>query len=275
MADAPEDTILSLPGPFKGVVLMRSAEGALTVDVSGVEAGADITLVVGGDVKLKAQTPEHIARYRRLLEAASSPVVLHQEPVMPEPPKPVVPVGTLVEGKGVYVGPWAPMDQQKRALGRVFDLYAAPEDFKSGRGNLSTTYNEAVQRVAGLKNFHGHDGGHFETEAAILDAALSDPAALGKWFIPTQSMLNGHIEGQKAKNLFNLYAACEQGAFKGTFVRKVAPYGTYQYWSSTTSTDSGVTCIGIFTGGGSRKILKDNQKYLASTRVVRAELRPS
>ena len=50
---------------------------------------------------------------------------------------------------------------------------AAPQDLvdKAG-GRLSLTFNDAVSHVAALRDWHGHDGGDFASDAALYDAVV-------------------------------------------------------------------------------------------------------
>ena len=196
----------------------------------------------------------------------------------PEPPKPVfdpsqLEVGKKIEGKGVYLGVWEPKDNSGRTLGKIFDIYAAPEDLRKGSGNLLFTFNDAVKHVAGLRNFHGHDGGNFGNEKAILDAVRSNPAALEKWFIPTKELLHGKTSGRDKIQPANLYDSREKGSFENTFITKSGSDGTRWYWSCTERPDvpSHVYVV-AFSDGVVDWGHKDN--YELSSRVVRAELRP-
>jgi len=196
----------------------------------------------------------------------------------PEPPKPVfdpsqLETGKLIEGKGVYLGTWEPKDKNGRTLGKIFDIYAAPEDIRNGSGNLLKTFNNAVKHVAGLRNYHGHDGGNFANETAVLEAVRNNPAALEKWFLPTKELLHGKTSGGDKIQPANLYDSRNTGAFKNTFITKSGSGNAHWYWSLTEHPDNPSLVYGVdFTDGDGGWGRKDYDGL--SSRVVRAELRP-
>ena len=115
-------------------------------------------------------------------------------------------IGQLVQGKGVYVGEWKPTDSNGRSLNQTFDLYAAPEDIRQSNGdNLLMTFNDAVAHVAGLQNWHGHNGSDFKNEKAVMEAVRNNPNALGNWFIPTKEILHGRNTNGDEVQSDNLY----------------------------------------------------------------------
>lgn len=189
-------------------------------------------------------------------------------------------VGQLVEGKGIYLGAWKPTDKNGESLGKVFDLYAAPENLSENGDNLLLTFNNAARHVAGLKNFHGHDGGDLASEKDILEAARNNPAALENWFIPTRGMLDGKKmmpDGKDAKiQAANLCDVRSEGSFKGMFAarrRQTTPVGL---WSCTQhpqarSVFSPYVFAAMAAHDYSNAYDPDYLKF--ATRAVRAELR--
>jgi hypothetical protein len=100
-------------------------------------------------------------------------------------------VGQTAEGKGIYMGVYAPKYRNGKSLGKTFAVYAAPEDLTSESGaKLVATFKDTTKRLTGLKNWHGHDGGDFANDAAIIQG-LADGSAVGKWLIPTREILAG------------------------------------------------------------------------------------
>ena len=196
----------------------------------------------------------------------------------PEPPKPVfdpsqLEAGKLIAGKGIYLGTWEPKDNSGRTLGKIFDIYAAPEDIRNRSGNLLTMFNNAVKHVAGLKNYHGHDGGNFANEKAVLEAVRNNPEALAKWFIPTKELLHGKTSGGDKIQPANLYDSRNTGSFKNTFITKSGSGGAHWYWSLAELPDNPSYVCGVdFTDGDGGWGRKDYDGL--SSRVVRAELRP-
>jgi hypothetical protein len=171
-------------------------------------------------------------------------------------------VGDKCSDGTVYVGSRELKDGDGAALGDFY-LFAAPEDLKDDQGNrLLLTFNEAVDHVADLRDFHGHAGGRFESGVALqeaIDSGLYD----GEWFIPPEYIL-----------LNNLYRNKDEGALRGTFTTELgrsafAPW----YWSCTEPLDNPSTVhIVNFTDGDVDWNHKDN--YELSVRPVRAEPRP-
>jgi len=100
-------------------------------------------------------------------------------------------IGQKIEGKGIYMGVYAPKDRNGTSLGKTFAVYAAPEDLTGESGaKLVATFQDTARRMTALKGWHGHDGGDFANDAAIIQG-LADGSALGKWLIPTRELLSG------------------------------------------------------------------------------------
>ena len=66
---------------------------------------------------------------------------------------------------------------------KLLEAIPAPKDL----GEL-LTYNDAVKKVASLKNWHGFDGCDFKNEAELM-AAFDNGTYNGGWFIPTRDLL--------------------------------------------------------------------------------------
>lgn len=124
------------------------------------------------------------------------------------PPKPVevVPkgpeIGDLVEGEGVYLGRYEPKDESDVSIGKIFNIYAAPEDLTQEK----TSYDKSQATLATLKNWHGHDGANYGGAAQIINA-LSLGKYKGEWVIPPIEIVD-HMALQKYKGVllgtFNL-----------------------------------------------------------------------
>jgi len=106
-------------------------------------------------------------------------------------------IGELIPGKGIFVGVWKPKDRDGASLGNAFNVYAAPEDLRSGR-KAPLNFKDTAKRVTALKNWHGHDGGAFANNTALYKA-LADGSAIGKWFIPTRDLLMDNLYENKDK----------------------------------------------------------------------------
>lgn len=195
---------------------------------------------------------------------------------------PIPQKGQWVQGKGIYVGVWAPVDFRGKSLGKVFDLYAAPEDLKSDDGsNLLLPFNKAVKHVASLRNWNGHDGGKFKNEQAVIKAAQDDPEALKHWFIPSLEIINGiDLKPGKMRDYNTLLAIrdkmpCESSRFvsngNSSYSNKLLHNDAW-YWSCTENLgDRSLTYIVNIMNLHTESYLRKYAGY--SVRPVRAELR--
>ncbi len=163
--------------------------------------------------------------------------------------------GLLVQGEGIFVGLWTLKFANGNSLGVACEVWAAPEDLKNApRVDGLKTYNETVQAVALLRQWHGHDGGNFANEAAIIDSldkavkrhakqyasaagAWFEPAGADKWFIPSRILLdgkaynaNGNFEPVQDENLYDLR---DMGAFQDTYTTQEGSPNAPWYWSSS------------------------------------------
>ncbi|HBR69391.1 MAG TPA: hypothetical protein DEA55_08465 [Rhodospirillaceae bacterium] len=182
-------------------------------------------------------------------------------------------VGKLIQGKGINLGTWEPKGKDGRTLGKIFDLYAAPEDIRNNSGPVLMNLNNAVKHVADLKNYHGHDGGNFANDNAILEAAINDPKALAKWFIPTKEILHGKTSGGDKIQTKNLYDYRNIGDFKNTFIAKNGSRPAGWYCSLTEIPDYPSLYYSVPFVYGSDACMERKDDAERNTRVVRAELR--
>ena len=148
-------------------------------------------------------------------------------------------IGQKIADKGIFFGVWEPTDRNGRVLRKKFNLFAAPEDLTDNSGKrMLLLYNQTVKQVAGLRNWHGHDGGNFINDAALY-IALKGNGYKGEWFIPTLDLLRGgDVDYHLVREGNNLYELRNTGDFRNTF----APYGTgfgsaLWYWSCTVHRD--------------------------------------
>lgn len=184
---------------------------------------------------LKGLRPEKMATYIKFLRRYGvDTAVMEKAPAEKEdlsrcltlmPSSSVPSIGEMVPGQGIYVGQCEPLDQHNRSLGRIFNIFAAPEDLPGGM-----SYGATVLYVYTLGKWHGFEGTPYETDSQIY-AALKDGSYGGGWIIPTLGMLSGNsLRGWS--QLDSLYQHREQGALKNTF-GLVSGYRGRYYWSST------------------------------------------
>jgi len=179
--------------------------------------------------------------------------------------------GRLVPGQGVYLGQYSPKDRDGKSLGKIFNVYAAPEDLPS-----TMQYVDAVKHIAKLKGWHGFDGTNYATDKEIYKA-LKDGSYKGGWIIPTRELLvgtepDGETGVRKGTIIQpdNLFDHQNKGAFKGTFKTAAASGSVYPdwYWSSTENCDlPSFVWFVRFSDGGVVWHLKD--RFRLSCRPVR------
>ncbi len=133
--------------------------------------------------------------------------------------------GVWVPGQGIYLGKYKPKDSYGISLGKMFNVFAAPEDLPD-----AMQYYETVKYIATLKDWHGFGGTSYVNTEEVY-AALKDGSYNGGWIIPPHALLTG----TESDNFINHK---NKGVFKGTFkadAHNNADSATDWYWSSTES----------------------------------------
>ena len=138
--------------------------------------------------------------------------------------------------QGVFIGTWEPKDAGGRGLGKIFNVYAAPQDLVDDADQKKIfKYNEALARLAQMKNWHGHDGSSYTTDKDFY-AALKEGSYKGGWIIPPWELLTGLDMSGSMRQPDNLHAHKNKGSLRGTFCLEAKPSGfgyPAWYWSST------------------------------------------
>ena len=203
--------------------------------------------------------------------AGSTIAETQQQPAAPVAP--VVPagpaVGETVEGKGVFVGIWQPIDENGKSLGKIFNVYAAPEDLTDDKDNkVLLSFNDAAKRVGTLKGWNGYDGGNFENEEALIKS-LRKGKYNGEWFIPTLDIVTG---GESKQGLFQ---AQSKGDLDGTFEKVKGSTVSKWYWTCTeTPNDEDYVQYVRFDAAEDPIDYMGRANNKLATRPVRLELRP-
>jgi hypothetical protein len=190
-------------------------------------------------------------------------------------------IGQMIETdnvqKGILLAPeFQHLNREGKRVGPVFDYFAAPKDTRFLYGFIKriATYNLSIQLIANLKEVCGHRGILLPNDAAIYDAAETDPAKLALWHMPTFPLVNGHNVGSDQVNPNNMYAHKDKGVLKGTFTDKAGSDLAHWYWSATEHRANPSTVYDVdFTDGDDDWDHKDTNDL--SSRPVRAEIRPS
>lgn len=135
-------------------------------------------------------------------------------------------IGEFIQGKGIFCGTWMPVDRQGNSLGKIFNLFAAPEDL----GALYD-FNDAMAQVSRLKNWHGRNGFNHNVKGKTPDQALYDAlldgSYNGEWFLPPKEVLNDNLFVNKNKfGLVNAFRAISKDSDTA-----------HWYWSCTEHKD--------------------------------------
>jgi hypothetical protein len=177
---------------------------------------------------------KEIAEEERLQEAARKKAEEEKALKNPQP-------GQMIAGQGVFLGQWQPKDRGGKSLGKIFNVFAAPQDLTGGIFGWKKTfkYVDAVKRIAKLKAWNGFDGTNYATDKELYQA-IEDGSYDGGWLIPTRDILVGtDIDGNTTQP-DNLFAHQNKGAFKGTFKKAASSdfiFSDHWYHSSTEHRD--------------------------------------
>ncbi len=180
-------------------------------------------------------------------------------------------VGDLIPDQGVYLGKYSPVDREGRSLGKVFNVFAAPQDLPD-----VMTYAETVKYIAGLEKWYGFNGTNYQNDKEIY-AALEDGSYNGGWVIPPRELVVGTepdgktgIRMGKVIQPDNLFNHQNVGVFKGTFKTDASGSIHFRdcYWSSTEYREKPTEeCFVQFSSGTEEFVSKNI--FLMSCRPVR------
>ena len=183
-------------------------------------------------------------------------------------------VGQKIEGHGVFIGTWEPKDNDGRSLGKIFNMFAAPEDLTDSFGKPQTfKYTEALERIASLKNWHGYDGTSYKRDTELLEA-LKEGTYTGGWFIPPRELMIGKDAQENMVQPDNLQAHHDKGALRGTFTLATSTRSgcAIWYWTSTARADKRVCFSNIHFANG-HEDWNHKDSFELSCRPVRLELK--
>ncbi len=209
------------------------------------------------------------------LPIAKQPAEEEQTPV--QQPVTGLQIGQTVDDKGVFIGTWEPRDKKGKSLGKIFNVYAAPEDMTNDDDEkLMLTFNDAAKHVAAMKDWHSHDGGDYASEDALLKALKKDTYK-GEWFIPPLEIMATRDPAGEFNKLGMLTVARNVGALADTFEKLDGVPTSQMYWTSTeTPTDPDyVQYVDVSDDRGARKLVNYMGRDLnkLATRLVRLEPR--
>lgn len=153
--------------------------------------------------------------------------------------------GQLMPDGTIYLGKYAPKDRDGKSLGKIFNVFAAPEVLAGG----ARTYADTVKAVSELKDWHNYDGENYPTDKELYQALKNDRYD-GGWIIPPCELLTGReiLKGRCASGGIhqgkiiqpdNLYDHQLKGAFNDP--RNKPAFRGYMdrhwYWSCTENRD--------------------------------------
>lgn len=188
--------------------------------------------------------------------------------------------GKTVPRQGVYIGTWEPKDRNGKSLGKIFSVFAAPQDLTNDSGQRALlTFKAAAERLAGLKNWHGFDGGSYASDTALYEA-IRNGSYKGEWVIPTSDILAGNDHTGNRVQEETLYAAQEKGDLAGTFLADGAGSDGFSiapdwYWSCTGVQDAAAYAINVRFSDGCEDVTHTDTLFLGCRPVRFVELRPA
>jgi len=180
----------------------------------------------------------------------------------------------MEDSQDVYLGQYQPKDRDGNSLGKIFNVFAAPQDLTDASGKKEAfKYVDAVKRIAGLKNWNGHDGTNYATDKELYQA-LKNGSYDGGWIIPTRDLLSGKDVNGNVTQPDNLYAHKDKGALAGTFCVAASSGSGYPdwYWSSTEDrgNSSGMHSVRFLDGGEGWSRKDDGRLSCRPVRLVAA-----
>ncbi len=173
-------------------------------------------------------------------------------------------IGQMIIGQGIFLGQYKPGDRAGNNLGKIFNVFAAPQDLPD-----TMRYVDAVKCIANLKGWNGFDGTNYATDKELY-AAIKSGNYNGGWIIPTRELLSDMDVDGTATQPGNLYAHKNTGALKGTFTEAATSSSRYPdwYWSSMENRDDSSNVLVIrFSDGVEDWDVKDFYRF--SCRPVR------
>lgn len=180
-------------------------------------------------------------------------------------------IGQTIEGKGIYMGVYAPKDESGQILGKIFAVYAAPEDLTDESGKrLVATFQDHAKRMTALKGWHGHDGFDSANDAAIYQG-LADGSAVGKWFIPTKELLTGTNQNGKPVQADNLLAHKDRLGEITTSRNGCGDYDYPNYYVSSTEYGDDSRDVWCARPADGLEVWNSKDFYRMSCRPVRVE----
>jgi len=182
-------------------------------------------------------------------------------------------IGDLVPGKGIFMGTWTPKDREGISLCKTFNVFAAPEGLTNKTGEiLRCSYQNALNRIAGLENWHDHAGTSYASDRELLEDLKNDKYN-GGWFIPPIELLCGYNIDDNQVQPDNFKRYNHTGAFSDAMRdKRISNVFYYCYWSSSTP-DKNSLATRCFTFSDGNRSWEDKTKDMRC-HPVRLELKP-
>jgi hypothetical protein len=181
-------------------------------------------------------------------------------------------IGDTVAGQGIYFGIFEPRDiQYGLRLNKRYYEFAAPTDLNPGyQSDGYPKYNQTVEQVAGLEDYHGHCGMHCES-AMHLYRVFDDDTYNGAGVIPPSEVLSGRNAHGNIVHADSLYRAKDKGMFatSSQFVTHPAAGSDASTYFSCTEDMNGIDAVFVCEFGGAFTYSAPKSRQRANCRVVR------
>lgn len=175
---------------------------------------------------------------------------------------------------GILLAPeFRHVSRDGRQVGPVFDYFAASIDLHGRNDEKSGAFfSETLVKIAALRGRYG--GEALASDDDIHHAAVTDPALLGFWHLPTRPLLDGlDVDGRMVQR-DNLLTHRDTSAFAGTFHHdRGAGADNAWYWSNTRQCRyHNLIAVANFPHARSNW-LHAEARHALSARLVRGEVR--
>jgi hypothetical protein len=164
-------------------------------------------------------------------------------------------IGQMIEGQGIFLGRYAPVDRDGNDLGKIFNVFAAPKDLKGGKNSFNKEgcfqYDELLECLSALKGWEGFDGTNFANDTELLEALRND-SYNGGWIVPPIELLGGKNFEDTDVQPDSFVAHKDKGHLKALrwIYRDEDPTNWYASCTETKETADCVKLFGIAAGKG-------------------------
>jgi hypothetical protein len=143
-------------------------------------------------------------------------------------------LGKTVEGKGVYMGVWEPVDQKSgEPIAGKYHVFASEKELANLDGRtMHSKFGEVAAEFAQRREWNGYRLAGYADEGG-LRKALAAERYKGEWIVPPREFVDGRDADGKKVRLENLTDMTDFGDFK-----EINRISDGWYWSCTMKEDS-------------------------------------